>query len=51
MILVVPAKHVSRVEAELRRRREKFFLIGRIEPAGREARGKPQVIYSGNLPI
>jgi phosphoribosylformylglycinamidine cyclo-ligase len=51
MILVVPAKHVSRVEAELRRRREKFFLIGRIEPAGREARGKPHVIYSGNLPI
>jgi phosphoribosylformylglycinamidine cyclo-ligase len=51
MILVVPAKHVSRVEAELKRRREKFFLVGRIEPAGREARGKPQVIYSGNLPI
>ena len=31
MILVVPAKHVARVEAELKRRREKFYLIGRIE--------------------
>ncbi len=43
MILVVPAKHISRVEAELRRRREKFYLIGRIE------RGKPKVNYSGTL--
>jgi phosphoribosylformylglycinamidine cyclo-ligase len=51
MILVVPAKHVSRVEAELKRRREKFFLIGRIEPAGRETRGKPHVVYSGTLPL
>ena len=47
MILVVPAKHVSRVESELKRRREKFFLIGRIE---RGARGKPHVAYSGELP-
>jgi phosphoribosylformylglycinamidine cyclo-ligase len=47
MILVVPAKHVSQVEAELKRRREKFFLIGRIE---RGARGKPRVAYSGELP-
>ena len=31
MILVVPAKNISRVEAELKRRREKFFLIGRVE--------------------
>jgi phosphoribosylformylglycinamidine cyclo-ligase len=51
MILVVPVKHVSRVEAELKRRREKFFLIGRVEEAGRDARGKPQVVYSGTLPI
>jgi phosphoribosylformylglycinamidine cyclo-ligase len=48
MILVVPAKHVPRVEAELKRRREKFYLIGRIE---RAARGKPRVLYSGTLPI
>jgi phosphoribosylformylglycinamidine cyclo-ligase len=46
MILVVSAKHVSRVEAELKRRREKFFLIGRIE---RGARGKPRITYSGEL--
>src|SRR5271169_2768082 len=46
MILVVPAKHVSRVETELKRRREKFYLIGRIE---RAVRGKPRVIYSGRL--
>jgi phosphoribosylformylglycinamidine cyclo-ligase len=48
MILVVPAKHVSRVEAELKRRREKFYLIGRIE---RAAQGKPSVVYSGRLPL
>jgi len=46
MILVVPAKHVSRVETELKRRREKFYLIGRIE---RAVRGKPRVIYGGKL--
>src|ERR1700728_4008045 len=46
MILVVPTKHISRVEAELRRRREKFFLIGRIE---RATRGKTRVVYSGRL--
>jgi phosphoribosylformylglycinamidine cyclo-ligase len=48
MILIVPAKFVSRVESELRRRREKFHLIGRIE---RAARNKPRVIYSGTLPL
>jgi phosphoribosylformylglycinamidine cyclo-ligase len=46
MILVVRAKFVARVESELKRRREKFYLIGRIEPA---ARGKSRVIYSGEL--
>jgi phosphoribosylformylglycinamidine cyclo-ligase len=46
MILVVPAKNVSRVEAELRRRREKFYLVGRIE---RAMRGKPRVNYTGQL--
>jgi phosphoribosylformylglycinamidine cyclo-ligase len=48
MILVVPAKNIARVEAELKRRREKFYLIGRIESA---ARGKPRVAYSGSLPV
>src|ERR1700675_620663 len=48
MILVVPAKFVSRVESELKRRREKFYLIGRIE---RAVRGKPRVIYSGKLAL
>src|ERR1700683_4871592 len=48
MILVVPAKHISRVETELRRRREKFYLIGRVEHA---RRGKPRVNYSGTLAL
>jgi phosphoribosylformylglycinamidine cyclo-ligase len=48
MILVVPAKNISRVEAELRRRREKFYLIGRIERAGR---AKSRVAYTGKLPV
>jgi phosphoribosylformylglycinamidine cyclo-ligase len=48
MILVVPPKHAARVEAELKRQREKFYLIGRIE---RAARGKPHVVYSGQLPL
>jgi phosphoribosylformylglycinamidine cyclo-ligase len=46
MILVVPAKFVARVESELKRRRERFYLVGRIEAA---ARGKSRVIYSGEL--
>jgi len=46
MILVVPAKQAGRVEAELRRRREKFYLIGRVEKA---VRGTPPVLYSGKL--
>ena len=45
MILVVPPKHLRVVEAYLKRRREKFFAIGRIEP------GKPRVVYSGQLPL
>jgi phosphoribosylformylglycinamidine cyclo-ligase len=45
MILIVPPKNVRHVEAHLKRRREKFFAIGRIEP------GKPSVIYAGQLPV
>ncbi|MGH9860045.1 MAG: AIR synthase-related protein, partial [Candidatus Acidiferrales bacterium] len=48
MILVVPPKFVPKVEAELKRRREKFFRIGRIDPA---AAGKHRVVYSGNLQL
>jgi phosphoribosylformylglycinamidine cyclo-ligase len=48
MILVVPAKHVARVQSELRRRREKLYAIGHIE---KSAGGKPRVIYSGTLPL
>jgi len=48
MILLVPAKHISRVEAELRRRREKFYLIGRVERANRS---KPKVNYTGTLAL
>src|SRR3984957_1562249 len=46
MSLVVPAKNVARVEAELKRRREKFYLVGRIE---RAMRGKSRVNYTGQL--
>ena len=48
MILVVPAKNISRVEAELKRRREKFYRIGRIE---RASRAKARVVYTGTLPL
>jgi phosphoribosylformylglycinamidine cyclo-ligase len=48
MILVVPAKSVGRVETELRRRREKFYFIGRIENSHR---GRPRVTYTGKLPL
>jgi phosphoribosylformylglycinamidine cyclo-ligase len=48
MILVVPAKHVANVESELKRRREKFYHIGRINGT---RRGTPHVVYSGKLPL
>jgi phosphoribosylformylglycinamidine cyclo-ligase len=48
MILIVPAKNVRKVEAELKRRREEFYVIGRIESA---PPGKPRVVYAGRLPI
>lgn len=48
MILVVPPKNISRVEADLKRRREKFFVIGRIEHS---SHGEPRVIYSGTLSL
>jgi len=46
MILVVPQARVQSVEADLKRRREKFFRIGRIE---RGDSGKARVTYTGSL--
>jgi phosphoribosylformylglycinamidine cyclo-ligase len=46
MILVVPPKCMKSVEADLKRRREKFFRIGRIE---RSDSGKARVCYTGTL--
>jgi phosphoribosylformylglycinamidine cyclo-ligase len=46
MILVVAPRHVPRIEAELRRRRERFFVMGRIEPC---PPGKPRMHYVGRL--
>ena len=46
MILVVPPAYVKSVEADLKRRREKFFRIGRIE---RGDSGKSRVAHSGSL--
>jgi phosphoribosylformylglycinamidine cyclo-ligase len=48
LILAVPARNVSRVEADLRRRREEFFLVGRVEHSSQR---KPRVVYSGQLPL
>ncbi len=48
MILVVPPKHLRKVEAELKRRREKFYRIGHVEKADS---GKPSVAYTGNLAL
>jgi phosphoribosylformylglycinamidine cyclo-ligase len=46
MILVVPPAYVTKVETDLKRRREKFFHIGRIE---RGDNAKARVVYSGAL--
>ena len=46
MFLIVPPKNVLYVEADLKKRCEKSFLIGRIERG--ESR-KALVTYSGSL--
>jgi phosphoribosylformylglycinamidine cyclo-ligase len=46
MILMVPPAHVKLVEADLKRRREKYFRIGRIE---RGDSGKARIAYTGAL--
>src|SRR5712675_1460393 len=48
MIVVVPPENVRLVEADLKRRREKFFRIGRIE---RGDSGKARVKFSGSLSL
>jgi phosphoribosylformylglycinamidine cyclo-ligase len=48
MVVVVPPAHVKEVEADLKRRREKFFRIGRIE---RGDTGKARLVYSGALSL
>ncbi len=48
MIVIVPSDHVKEAEADLKRRREKFFRIGRIE---RGDTGKARLIYSGALSL
>lgn len=44
MILVVPVRHLERLQAELKRRREKCYVVGRIEKL---KRGNARVVYSG----
>jgi len=46
MIVIVPSAYVKEVEADLKRRREKFYRIGRIEKGDT---GKARVVYSGSL--
>jgi len=48
MILVVPPERAKAVEADLKRRREKFYRIGRIE-RGDAARAR--IVYSGALQL
>jgi phosphoribosylformylglycinamidine cyclo-ligase len=49
MILVIPPKNLSKVESELKRRREKFYRIGHVVPAG-ALHSSQRVIYAGTLP-
>ena len=46
MIVIVPSADVKEAEADLKRRREKFYRIGRIEKGDT---GKARVVYSGSL--
>jgi phosphoribosylformylglycinamidine cyclo-ligase len=46
MIVIVPSAYVKEAEADLKRRREKFYRVGRIEKGDT---GKARVVYSGSL--
>jgi phosphoribosylformylglycinamidine cyclo-ligase len=48
MILVVPPENHHAVEAELKRRREKFYRIGALRRADPR---KPPVVFTGRLPL
>ncbi|MGH9681014.1 MAG: phosphoribosylformylglycinamidine cyclo-ligase, partial [Candidatus Acidiferrales bacterium] len=48
MILVLPLENHKALEAELKRRREKFYRIGVVRRADPR---KPQVVFTGDLPI
>jgi phosphoribosylformylglycinamidine cyclo-ligase len=50
MILAVPPKNLPLVEGELKRRREKCFRIGRIEPLA-SGSSKARVAFTGQLQI
>jgi len=50
MILVVSAAHIAKVEADLKRRREKFFRIGRLVPRASGSQ-KPRVSFTGQLQL
>jgi phosphoribosylformylglycinamidine cyclo-ligase len=47
MILLISPRNLPKVEAELKRRREKFCRIGHVTPAASGVR--PRVVYSGSL--
>jgi phosphoribosylformylglycinamidine cyclo-ligase len=49
MILVIPPKHLPRVEAELKRRRERSYRIGHVLPASSGSAGHSRVSYAGAL--
>ncbi len=44
MVLVVSPQHLAAVEAELKRQREKFWVLGKVE------HGANEVVYQGKLP-
>ena len=43
MVLIVPPQHLTRVEASLRRHRQRFYRIGQVIPHP----GPPRVVYRG----
>jgi phosphoribosylformylglycinamidine cyclo-ligase len=48
MVLVVPPENAKAAEGDLKRRREKFFRIGRIE---RAESNKSRVSFNGSLSL
>jgi phosphoribosylformylglycinamidine cyclo-ligase len=48
MILIVPERHLRKVEAELKRRRESFHRVGVLRSGDTR---KPQVVFTGQLQL